>query len=183
MLKKILLSTTFTALCTTQTIYAFECPTTPGGTAILHTSLNPPPLPGEPLMTIAGLQGFITSNNIKSVSELLRALPDRYQKNYSLVEKTRTPGKSSLTYPRIILFGSDARLMFNIGTDPTDPDYEKVDTAYLDPKTGEWEFSQFDFTSRTAAVKSKPAECLTCHGKPRPPIMGNLLELAGSYWG
>ena len=179
MLNKLLLSTVFIALCATQTIFAFECPSTPGGTVIPHASLNPPPLPGEPLMTIVGLKSFITAKNIKSVSELLRALPDRYQKNYSLVEQTRTPGKSSLTYPRIILFGSDARLMFNVATDQSDPDYEKLDVAYLDPKTGEWEFSQFDFTNRTAAIKNKPAECLTCHGKPARPLWGTYLNWPG----
>lgn len=161
--------------------FAAQCPSTPDGTVITLSSLDPPPRPGEPAMSVTGLFDFAQSKGITKVADLLRALPAHYQKNYSLVERTRGAGKSSLQSPRIVLFGSDARFLMNISTDPTDPGYERVDMAFMDKNTGNWEFSQLNFATQPPSLRRNAAECTQCHGTPARPIWGTYLNWPGVF--
>lgn len=157
-----------------------QCPRTPDATAIPISNFDPPPLPGEPAMTVTGLDRFIAARGINSVAKLLSALPDHYQKRYAFIEKTGGLGKSSLTYPRIVLFGADGRLLMNISTDPSDPRYERVDVAAMDKRTGRWEFSEFDFKAAGSKLNRNPAVCTQCHGSPARPIWGTYLNWPGA---
>ena len=159
--------------------YGYDCPETPGDLIISVTDFDPPPAPGEPEMSVTGLFDFVQANGIGTVSELLSVLPDHYNKNYTLVETTRTTGHSSLEFPRIILFGSEARFMMNVATDPTDPDYERLDVSYMNKDSGNWEFAQFDFTNSQASLNANPASCTQCHGSPARPIWGTYLNWPG----
>ena len=158
---------------------AYDCPQTPDDLIISVSEFDPPPVPGEPEMSIEGLFDFIKGNGIGSIKELLSALPDHYNKNYALVEETRTPGHASLESPRIVLFGSEARLMMNVPTDPSDPDYERLDASYMNKESGDWEFAQFDFTTSPAKLNVNPASCVQCHGSPPRPIWGSYLNWPG----
>ena len=136
----------------------------------------------QPEMTIDGMLDFIESEQITSISALLVRLPVRYRTNFSLVEHTRATGESSLQYPRIILFGSDGRFLANVGTKTDDPKYNLLDVAELDPQTGRWEFSVFDFSAARPGLYREPPECLECHGRPNPrPIWGSQGDWPGVF--
>lgn len=157
------------------------CPTSPTDTVVPLASLDPPPAPGKPGLTITALDAYIRQNNIANIMQLLTVMPDHVSKNFSLVEVTRTPGRSSLQFPRMVLFGADARFMANVATDPSDPDYEKLDTAYMNKVTGEWEFAQFDFTTSPMTLRRNPPECAQCHGTPARPFWGTYLDWPGLF--
>ena len=158
------------------------CPTTPWDTIVPLEALAPKPDPGEPLMTIEGIDQFIKANNITSIVGLLNHLPAHYRNNFSLVETTRATGQSSLTYPRIILFGSDGRFLANVGTKPDDPNFNLLDVAQLHHDTGEWEFSVFDFNQKTPRLSRNPDTCRECHGRQNMrPVWGTNLDWPGVF--
>ena len=157
------------------------CPSEPLDVLVPLTSVHPPPKVGEPEMTISGLQRFIEEEQIHSISELLNHFPVHFRTNFSLVELTRATGQSSLKYPRIILFGSDGRLLMNVGTKPDDPKYNILDIAELH-KTGQWEFSSFDFSGEQPTLDKNPESCLECHGRENPrPFWGTNQDWPGVF--
>ncbi len=158
------------------------CPTTPNDVVVPLKSLNPPPKPGEPEMTIEGLHRFIKKHKIKTITALLNTFPDHYRTNFSLVEHTRATGQSNLEFPRIVLFGSDGRLLLNIGTKADDPKYDLLDVAELHEDTGQWEFSVFDFSGKKPKLKRNDESCIECHGdKNSRPVWGTNLEWTGAF--
>lgn len=176
------LPTLVTFLCiAAQPTLADQCPATPDGTVITLPSLDPPPRPGEPEMSVPGVATFVQQNRVGKVADLLKALPAQYQKNYAFIERTRGQGKSSLQFPRIVLFGSDARLLMNISTDPSDPSYERLDMASMNKTNGNWEFAQLNFATSPPTLRSNPAECTQCHGNPARPIWGSYLNWPGAF--
>lgn len=158
------------------------CPKTPFDTITPISSLNPAPQAGTPEMSITGVNKFIKKNNITSIDDLLNTFPDHYRTNFSLVEHTRATGQSNLEYPRIVLFGSDGRFLLNVGTKPDDPLYNKLDVAELNTQTGHWEFSVFDFTSKTPTLTRNDPSCNECHGSTNSrPVWGAFQQWTGVF--
>ena len=158
------------------------CPESPFDTITPISSLNPPPAKGQPEMTIEGVYEYILKNNITSIEALLNTFPDHFRTNFSLVEHTRATGQSNLDYPRIVLFGSDGRFLLNVGTKPDDPTYDKLDVAELDPQTGRWELSVFDFTTEKPTLIRNDPTCIECHGSENSrPVWGDFQEWTGVF--
>ncbi|MEK8034083.1 hypothetical protein AACH06_24935 [Ideonella sp. DXS29W] len=162
-------------------VNAGTCPRSVGKLTVPLDDYDPPPKPGEPAMTIKGLDKFIKENDIRDVAAFLSKLPANYQKRYALMEKTRGAGKASLENPRIVFFGADARLLMNVGSDPSDPLYEQVDVAYMNKKSGGWEFAKFDFQRSGSKLVKNPVECVQCHGTPMRPFWGKYLNWPGAF--
>ena len=149
------------------------CPSSPFDAIVPIESLDPSPKDGSPKMTIEGIMEFIEKNEIKSITELLNTFPDHYRTNFTLVENTRATGQSNLKYPRIVLFGSDGHLLFNIGTLKSDPLYNELDVAQMHEDTGKWEFSVFDFKGDKPKLRRNPESCNECHGSENSrPVWG-----------
>ena len=158
------------------------CATAPNDVVVPLKSLNLPPLPGEPTMTIDGVYKFIKENDIRTITELLNKLPIYYRTNFSLVEVTKATGMSTLEFPRIILFGSDGSFLANVGTLKEDPKYNLLDVAELHEDTGQWEFSVFDFTGKKPKLDRNPESCKECHGHKEPrPVWGTNLDWPGAF--
>ena len=159
---------------------AGTCPVNGSDTVVPLTSFDPPPQAGTPELTPDDVIAFIHTNNITTLKGFLDVMPDHMNKNFSLIEETQTPGKSSLEFPRILMFGSDARFMINVPTDPTDADYERLDMSYRHDD-GTWEFSQLDFTTSPATLNKNPAVCRDCHGTPARPFWQQYLNWPGVF--
>jgi hypothetical protein len=168
-------------VCLTLPAGAGTCPTSSTDTVVSLPSVDRAPAPGKLLMTVTGVDTDIRQNSINSIQGLLAALPDHMKKNFSLVEVTRTPGRSSLELPRIVYFGSDARFMMNASTDPADPDYNRLDVSYMNKFTGAWEFAQLDFTTNPMTLRRDPVDCRQCHGTPARPFWGSYLIWPGVF--
>ncbi|WP_051336399.1 hypothetical protein [Aquimarina latercula] len=159
----------------------FICPKTVNDVIIQLNNLNPKANVGKPEMTIQGLHNYIKENNITTITQLLNSLPDHYKNNFSLVEITKGDGQSSLQYPRIVLFGPDGHLLMNISTKSNDPKYELLDCAELNIDNGNWEFSQFDFTSEKPVLHRNPKSCISCHGENPRPTWGTNMDWPGVF--
>jgi hypothetical protein len=134
------------------------CPSSAMDTIVPVDSLNPTHNANQLVMTIDGVNEFIRKNNITTI------------------EKTRATGQSNLTYPRIILFGSDGRFLLNIGSKADDPKYHLLDVAEMHEDTGKWEFSVFDFTGDRPKLTRNDPTCSECHGaKNARPFWGTVL--------
>ena len=157
------------------------CATAANDVIVPLDSLDSPPKAGEPLMTVEGIEQFINENQIDSVTEVLNALPIHYRTNFSLIEKSKGSSLSSLEYPRMVLFGSDGRVLLNFGTDKKDPSYKTLNVAELHEDTGRWEFSVFDFKNDKVKLQRNPNSCKSCHGNILRPIWGTNLDWAGAF--
>ena len=158
------------------------CPSSIYDTIEPLDSLHPAPKPGEPEMTIEGIQRFIEQNQITKMAALLNAFPLHFRTNFSLVEHTRATGESNLQFPRIVLFGSDGRFLLNVGTKPDDPKYNLLDVMELDEATGRWEMSVFDFSGETPTLKRHDQSCNECHGNENSrPVWGTNLMWEGVF--
>ncbi|NME70887.1 hypothetical protein [Flammeovirga aprica] len=127
---------------------------------------------------LSDIRQWIEEEKITSIEDLISELPEVYRKNFSLVEHTKALGESNLDYPRIVLFGGDGHLLFNISSKLDDPTYQKVDGIELNEETGNWELFQVDFSQAKIKVHDAPQECFRCHGEAHPkPLWGT-----SSHW-
>ncbi|MBD0403065.1 hypothetical protein [Flammeovirga sp. EKP202] len=127
---------------------------------------------------LSDIKEWVQKKEISSVEDLMLKLPEVYRKNFSLVEHTKALGEANLDYPRIVMFGSDGHLLFNISSKLDDPTYQKVDGIELNEQTGNWELFQVDFTQAKIKVHDAPQECFRCHGQAHPkPLWGT-----SSHW-
>lgn len=135
---------------------------------------------GVPEPRIDALHAFATGARIASVEDLLRALPTWLLANHILVETTRTDHPASALHPRLLLFGSDARLLMAFGSDPGDPQREVVDLAELED-SGFWKFRSMDFRTSPPTLSSDASACTGCHADPPRPIWGSYPSWPGMF--
>jgi hypothetical protein len=143
---------------------------------------DPQPIapPGVPEAEIDALHAYARDAGLGSVAELLAALPAWLHRNHVLVETTRAGHPASLAYPRVLLFGSDARFLLAYGSDPADPKREVVDLAELRPD-GSWKLRSLDFAASPPALSQDGAACTSCHGDPPRPFWGSYPSWPGMF--
>jgi len=159
----------------------FDCPASWDDAGIPIPDPAPAPPTGTPEMTVDGLASFVSTNGLTTLAELLEVMPRAYRQNYALVETTRTPNPSSSEHPRLIHFGSDARFLMALGTDPNHAGREVVDIAELDDETGLWIFRSLDFGTAPPTLSADDSACVNCHGNPPRPIWGSYPSWPGMF--
>ena len=133
-------------------------------------------------LTTEQLVALVEDNAITNVADFLSALPSYMGESFVLMEESRSRHQASTEYPRVIMYGPDARLLIGVSSHPLDPLREVAEVAELDEATGLWRFSQFDFTN--AFVHDPNREmCTGCHGSPLRPIWGEYPEWTGAFAG
>ena len=135
---------------------------------------------GVPEATIDALNAFAVENGIASLRDLLAALPGWLPANHILVETSRTRHPASIDHPRVLLFGSDARLLMSVGSDPTDPSREVIDVAELEGN-GLWKFRSIDFGTSPPTESADASACTGCHADPPRPIWGSYPSWPGMF--
>ena len=162
-------------------LFSEQCPTSWNDAGVAITNPNPPSPPGTPKLTIDGIKQFVDQNNIINVEDLLNSMPRAMRRNYALVETSRSQNPSSINHPRLIIFGSDARFMMSLGSDPDDPKREQVDMAQLDDDTGFWIFRSLKFGTSTPELSADDSECTQCHSSPARPFWGTYPDWPGMF--
>lgn len=162
-------------------VFSEQCPISWNDAGVSISNPNPLPPPGTPKLTIDGIKRFVVQNNIASVEDLLSAMPRTMRRNYALVETTRSQNPSTINHPRLILFGSDARFMMALGSDPDDPKREQVDMAQLDDATGFWIFRSLDFSTPAPELSADDSQCTQCHSSPARPFWGTYPNWPGMF--
>ncbi len=116
-----------------------------------------------------------------SVEGVLANLPLHMRKNYTLMEKSGGLQPASLEHPRLIHFGSDARFILAVSTDPSDPQREVIEFTELDRESGNWRFRTLDLRSVPAKM-DEPSLCRSCHGEAvTRPIWGSYPSWPGAF--
>jgi len=158
-----------------------QCPESWDDAGVPIDDPNPPAPPGTPELTVDGIFDFVLSEGLGSVSELLDHIPPSLQKNYALMEETRTEGLADVDNPRLLLLGSDMRFLIALATHPADPKRETVDMAELEDETGFWKFRSLDMSTTPPTLSENDASCTGCHGIPARPIWGSYPDWPGAF--
>lgn len=106
------------------------------------------------------------------VEAAIAMLPASLRSEYVLVFASRSLQAASLSAPRAVLYGTDARFIVTFNGDPGQRGYDAVETMEFDDRTGSFHFRELKFTADGAVELSadNPARCVACHGRPARPI-------------
>ncbi len=124
---------------------------------------------------------FISDNNIKSVDELLKQLPEGLRSQFSLVYDTRNAAQfASKEKPRVILFSPDGKFYLTFAGSP---DVKGGNTVEMISQraNGTYSFSNIVFENGIATHNRNPAACVACHGKEPRPIWDGYPKWPGVY--
>lgn len=114
------------------------------------------------------------------LEDLLKALSARDFETfqfYSLVRNSGSIQVSSPTFPRAIVYGTDARLLQAFNGHPDHAGYDRLELIqFREPKPGKLEDIHYEFrevifhSDRIEITEPDPAKCARCHGTPLRPI-------------
>lgn len=133
-------------------------------------------------LSTAAVVDLVEANDITNVADFLSVLPPFMGESYVLMEESRSRHQASTEYPRLIMYGPDARMLIGVSSHPLDPLREVVELAELDERTGLWRFSQLDFRN-TFVHDTSTESCAGCHGSPQRPIWGEYPNWPGAFAG
>lgn len=124
--------------------------------------------------SLDGLVAFVEATRPETVETFLTLLPECLRANFTLVYDSRSAHLASDTYPRIVLFGPDARVLVAIPGDPSDLAFDRVEIIGLTNDELEWETAELVFSEMVAGqgpnVRRGPESCHSCHGERIRPI-------------
>ena len=135
---------------------------------------------GVPEAEIDALHAFATGAGISNLEGLLGSLPTWLLANHILLDGTRTAHPASVEHPRLLLFGSDARFLMALGSDPDDPSREVIDVAELED-SGFWKFRSIDFGTSPPTLSPDDSACTGCHSDPPRPFWGSYSSWPGAF--
>jgi len=156
------------------------CPTDWRDAGVAIADPQPIAPAGVPEARIDALDAFVRANGVGDVEGLLAALPAWLLESYVLVETSGTTHPASVSHPRLLLFGSDARFLLALGSDPDDPAREVVDLAEL-RDDGSWKLRSLDFRNAPPTLSADDAACTGCHGDPARPFWGSYPSWPGMF--
>ena len=131
----------------------------------------------------AGLRRLIESRQIASVDELLPCLPVDLRSHFTFVYESRSPEKDAVDAlrPRVLIFGSDARLVLAYTGSPTARHGDQLQTMEFDEATSSFAFREIRFAEAGNTFDETPTTCAECHGKDPHPIWESYDFWPGMY--
>ncbi|TPV94488.1 MAG: hypothetical protein B7733_14970 [Myxococcales bacterium FL481] len=139
-----------------------------------------PPTPAR-FPSIEAIYAAVNDGQVTSVDALIDYLPASFFGHFTLMHESQSQHGASHEHPRLLLFGSDARFLMAIGTDPSDPNVDVVEIAQLDRETGLWRYRDVDFGQQPPRLGRDDATCRGCHGTPPRPIWGSFPRWSGAF--
>ena len=149
-------------------------------------SCDPIPLP----LTFEKLSHKLQNCPVFRIEELLPLLPSEYRSRHVLVYASRSLQSASATFPRVILFGFDARFIIAFSGDPNRPGYELLETIEFDDQEKIFQFRSITFPSEISAKESRihpypseknPLLCANCHREELRPNWDTYSAWPGVY--
>ncbi|MBY0371987.1 hypothetical protein K2X33_14975 [bacterium] len=130
-------------------------------------------------LNYAGLAKTIRDNKVRSIDDLLPLLPEDYRKYYTLVYHSRSlqAGAVSPEWPRIILYGADAKFLMaftkNPKTEPVSQLEDALETIEFIDARSVFQLRRIVFAPGRDPLATEPeinpVQCTRCHGTdPRP---------------
>lgn len=90
--------------------------------------------------------------------------------SFTLMRNSQSRQKSSPAFPRAIVFGTDAELVFAFNGNPAHKGYQSIEMFRFDPAAASYDFRRLDFsTGQGILSESNPVDCQKCHtARPHP---------------
>ncbi len=124
----------------------------------------------------AALRDLIEGGRIRSIEQLLPALPASLRDRYALVFASRSLQDARFEAPRAVLYGVDARFVVTFNGASDQRGFNTLETMQFNGDTQQFEFREITFpasaSDSTPAVVSdpNPRRCQRCHGSPAHPV-------------
>ena len=160
-----------------------------------HAAITPAAGPDDGYHALSALlaRNPTTGAPVDSVAELLPLLAPELRRSFTLVFATRSPQQDvDPLHPRVILFGTDARLVLAFTGDPTGANLDILEVIHFRDATRAFELERFVLpaavrrdpalaASAGANGRKNPTECLRCHGADPRPIFDSYPVWPGFY--
>lgn len=129
---------------------------------------------GAPPASAAGMDyptfaKLIRERGVGSVGDALALLPPEMRLNYTLIHRSRSIQQGSLENPRVLLFGTDAKLVVAFNGSPEESGYDKLEMLAFDDATETFELRSIEFGDTVRFSEANPSVCAACHkAQPQP---------------
>ena len=112
---------------------------------------------------------LVKTRQITTIEQLLPALPAEFLGNYTLVHHSRSLHGASPDFPRVILFGRNAKLILTFNGSPHQSRFTDLEVMHFREAAQAFELRSISFDGDVRFSEANPAVCLGCHGvSPRP---------------
>lgn len=113
---------------------------------------------------------LVRERGVRSVGEALALLPEEMRLNYTLVHHSRSIQQGSVESPRVLLFGTDAKLVVTFNGSPDETGYDKLEILAFDEASEKFELRAIGFDGGVSFSEANPAVCTACHKASPQPI-------------
>ncbi len=134
---------------------------------VLAAGALPPAASGMDYETFASR---IRESGATSAEDALALLPAEMRLNYTLVHQSRSIQQGSLENPRVLLFGTDAKLIVAFNGSPEQPGYANLEILHFSDETETFELRSVEFGKTVSFSEANPVACAACHRRSPQPI-------------
>ena len=123
-------------------------------------------------VTFDAVKSRVLECGIKTVEDTLAILPESYRSSFTLMRKSKSAQEASGDNPRVIMYGSDAKLIMTFNGDSTQKGFDEIEAIQFNDQTKRFDFHQIGFSAnhQTAAnIDADIQSCTTCHRTPARP--------------
>ena len=128
------------------------------------------PSPAAAGMDYPTLARLIRERGVGSVADAIALLPEEMRLNYTLMHHSRSIQQGSPEHPRVLLFGTDARLIVTFNGSPDETNFDKLEILHFDDATETFELRSIEFGSTVEFSQPNPEVCAACHKRSPQPI-------------
>lgn len=125
-------------------------------------------------VTYESVVQLIQQQHLTSIEQLLPLLPKEYRSESVLMHTSKSKQEASYENPRVILSGSDGKLVMAFNGDPSQVGFNKLELIQWRDESKSFEFREITFPQNSQGKiefsAPNPKACLDCHGgnDPRP---------------
>jgi len=113
---------------------------------------------------------LVRERGATSVGEALALLPAEVRLNYTLIHHSRSIQQGSVENPRVLLFGTDAKLVVAFNGSPDETGYDKLEILAFDEASETFEMRSIGFGEEVTFSERNPTVCTACHRASPQPI-------------
>jgi hypothetical protein len=112
----------------------------------------------------------IRESGAASVEDALALLPGEMRLNYTLVHQSRSIQQGSLENPRVLLFGTDAKLIVAFNGSSEQSGYANLEILHFKDESETFELRSIGFGKTVSFSEANPVTCTACHKRSPQPI-------------
>lgn len=136
---------------------------------------------------------LIQQDHLTSVEQVLPRLPKIYRSQYALMYSSRSLQEASFQNPRVILFGTDAKLTCTFNGSSTEYGNDSLECFQYHDQGRDFEFRQIQFPTKenglsevqfsepNLTVGKDPVKCTYCHADDARPNWNENFHWVGAY--